>query len=230
MSPEQVWTNYPYLWHMAESGMWSSIRDRGLLSTSSLLDLYEVSGLRRTSIERQRRPECVTITRSGLPDVVIRDQKPMSDGALIKCLEDGYTPAKWYHMLNRRTFFWLSQPRLRRLLGARAYRKRPQTVLTIDTRSLIEAYQKTVELCPINSGSTIYNPVRRGKKTFVSIKNYDYDAWRKKGRSKTDAVVELVVPGGVPDIRNHVIAVHEVIGGTGKEIWRRPGASEDIGF
>src|SRR4051794_1629860 len=106
---------------MAEPGSWPSIRENGLLSTSAILDRYGVEGDARAAIESRRRPECVTLTRKGLPDAVVRDQKPMRDEALQRCLECGMTPADWYRILNERTFFWLSRARLRRLLGARAY-------------------------------------------------------------------------------------------------------------
>jgi hypothetical protein len=170
----------------------------------------------------------VTLRAQGFPDVVIRDNKPASDGALIKCLEDGLCPSDWYRILNARTFFWLSSKRLRRLLGAKAYRKNPQTVLTVDTKSLVEAHERRIELCPINSGSTIYTPRPRGKKTFVSIGEYNYAYWRKK-RGREDAVVELIVRESVPDIRDHVIAVHNWSDGRFEELWRRKGASPAVG-
>lgn len=228
MTAELLWTHFPYLWHMAEPDSWPSIRDHGLLSTSALLDRYGVTGARRVALEEQHRPQCVTIQIAGMPDVVIRDQKPMSDGALSKCLADGLTPADWYRILNQRTFFWMSKTRLRRLLGARAYRDRPQTVLTLETRSLVQAHADRIELSPINSGSTIYNPVRRGRRTFVRIEEYDFECWCKKRRAE-DAIVELVVRDAVPDIRDHVIAVHDVADGTATEIWRRTGADPAIG-
>jgi hypothetical protein len=213
---------------MAEAGSWPQIRDHGLLSTSALLDRYQISGPRREVIEKAHRPECVTIIADGLPDAIVRDQKPMSDGALSKCLQDGLTPSEWYRILNARTFFWASRQRLRGLLGARAYRDRPQTVLTVDTRSLVEAYRDRIELSPINSGSTIFKPAPRGHRTFQSIDQYDYRAWRDK-RGPENAIVELVVRGGIPDIRDHVLAVHEVRNGLANPIWRRPGTSSDIG-
>jgi hypothetical protein len=87
---------YPRLWHMAEDGSWDSIRERGLLSTTALLDLYSVNGPTRISLESTQRPQSVSISRVGLPDAVIRDQKPMSDAALKECLLDGIEPAEWY--------------------------------------------------------------------------------------------------------------------------------------
>jgi hypothetical protein len=223
-----LWETYPHLWHMAAHGSWPSIRDHGLLSTTANLDRYGVNGARRTAIEAQRRPECVTIQANGLPDAVIRDNKPASDGALLKCLQDNLTPTDWYRILNERTFFWLSKERLKGLLEAKAYRNNPQTILTVDTQSLVTAHAIRIELSPINSGSTIYKPQPRGKDTFLPIKDYDYDAWRKK-RGKKKAVAELVVRDAVPDIRNHVVAVHDWTGVMLVEIWRRPGADPAIG-
>lgn len=213
---------------MAEPGSWPSIRNNGLLSTSALLDRYEVADAVRDAVLTRRRPTGVTITRDGMPDVVIRDNIPMSDGALRNCLQDGLTPADWYRMLNQRTFFWLSRARLRRLLSARAYRNRPQTVLTVETRGLVEAHEDRIELSPINSGSTIFNPVARGISTFQSIADYDYALWRSRRRAD-DAIVELIVLDQVPDISDHVIAVHDANGGAFTEVWRRRGADPSIG-
>jgi hypothetical protein len=65
-------------------------------------------------------------------------------------------PEQWFETLNARVFFWLSRKRLRKLLNARAYRARPQTVLTLDTASLVDANRDRIRLSPINSGATIY--------------------------------------------------------------------------
>jgi hypothetical protein len=213
---------------MAEDGSWSSISERGLLSTSALLDLYKIDDATRRKIESEHRPQSVKISSDGVPDAVIRDQKPMSDSALRKCLTDGITPSQWYQILNGKVFFWLSKRRLRRLLGARAYRNFPQTVLTLDTKTLVKAHSQKILLSPINSGSAIMQPQPRGNDTFLSIADYPFDEWRKK-RSRRNAVVELVVPGSVGDIMDHVIAVHRVIQARPTELWRRPGSDPNDG-
>jgi Family of unknown function (DUF7002) len=219
---------YPRLWHMAEDGSWPSIQESGLLSTRSLLDLYEIEGDQRRAILSQRRPDSTTISKLGLPDAVIRDQKPMSEGALQKCLE-GLSAEEWFELLNEKAFFWLSRERLRGLLGARAYRNKPQTVLTLRTESVLAAHRERILLSPINSGSTIYNPRPRGRETFGSIAAYDFDYWRKKKGSKAKAVVELAVSGGVPDIMDHVLTVHRVVNGESEELWKSPAAAADDG-
>ncbi len=75
-------TRFPRLWHMAEDGSWPSIQSKGLLSTSSLLNLYKISGAERSAIEARHRPQSVPIDYKGLPRAVVRDQKPMSDAAV----------------------------------------------------------------------------------------------------------------------------------------------------
>jgi len=220
--------HFPRLWHMAEDGSFESIRIHGLLSTSSLLDLYGVDRDERAALESSRRPESVVITREGLPNAIVRDQKPMTESALKKCLAKDVTPKQWFEMLNERAFFWLSRERLRGLLGARAYRGRPQTVLTVNTASLLNAHRDRIELSPLNSGATIYNPQPRGRDTFLPVADYPFDD-RRKTRPVDKSIVELVVRAGVPDIANHLIAAHRIDKGVQQELWRRPGTAADDG-
>jgi hypothetical protein len=58
---DELIVNYPTLFHMAALGSWPSIRERGLLSTSALLDLYEVVGEQRIAIEARHRAETIVI-------------------------------------------------------------------------------------------------------------------------------------------------------------------------
>ncbi len=228
MKEADLLNHFPRLWHMAEDGSWESIRKHGLLSTSKLLDLYGVTGEKRFALESDRRPESVKITANGHDVATVRDNKPMRAAALAKCLAPGVTPKEWFELLNRRAFFWLSRDRLRTLLGAKAYRGRPQTVLTVDTAKLVAAYRDRIELSPINSGSTLYKPQPRGHDTFSSIAKYPFDE-RRKTRKVMASVAELVVLDGVPDIRDHLIAAHSVHKGVAKELWRLPGSSVDDG-
>lgn len=210
----------PVLFHMAERGSWESIRDHGLLSTSALLDLFGVTGPDRERIESCQRPESVTVERKGIGSAVIRDQKPMDDRGLERCLKDGLTPRDWYETLNARVFFWLTRARLLRLLTARAYKDSEHDVLEIETAPLVAAYRDLITLAPINTGATKPMPAPRGKSTIVSIADYDYAARMKTHRS--EPVVELAVSPGVPDIGDFVRRVVVMRGDVEvKEIWRR---------
>ncbi|MBY0298615.1 MAG: hypothetical protein K2X71_21680 [Methylobacterium sp.] len=226
MTEQDLIETCPRLWHMAEAGSWDAIRTNGLLSTRALLDLYGVAGETRDAILSRRRPHAVTLRRAGLPDAVVRDQKPMSDAGLRACLDDGLTPAGWYEILNEKVFFWPSRTRLRRLLTARAYRATPHTVLTLRTASLVAAHRDRILLSPINSGATIMRPPRRGHATFRTVADFPIEERRRRA---ADAVAEVVVRGGVPDVADHVLAVHRCHGGEAEPLWRAPEAGPDDG-
>jgi hypothetical protein len=210
---------FPRLYHVTDGGAWPSIRTHGLLSTSSLLDLYGVVGSERSAFESERRGTTMILKREGEPDVVLRDQTPMSDKALIGCL-DGMTPRQWYETLNAKVFFWMSTQRLQRLLTAKAGRNVVQLVLTVDTRSLVAAHRERTRLSGMNTGSTVRRPLPRGPKTFLPIVEFPYEQ-RRRTRSPSDALVELVVEGALPDVMEHLIAVNQVGPDRNTKLWCR---------
>lgn len=163
VTPEEFTARHPYLYHMAEQGSWASIQQHGLLSTTALLNLFEITGPERQAIESTRRPVSVQIRHPEYGVAVIRDQKPMREMSLRSCLID-MEPQEWYELLNRRVFFWPTLERLTGLLNARAYRNNPQLVIEVDTFILLEQRLNQTTLSPINSGSTIYTPVPRGRR------------------------------------------------------------------
>jgi hypothetical protein len=191
---------------MAEGGSWPSIDRHGLLSTSALLDKFEVAE-RRAAIESERRGSMITISHPIHGEAVIRDQKPMIESRLERCLTGGMTPREWYELLNGFVFFWLTEERLSKLLGARPYRNLEHDVLTLDTTRVLEDYADRIYLAPYNTGTTAYEPPPRGRETFRPIDDYPFHEWRARGRGRRDAVVELVVIGGVTDIREYLIQV-----------------------
>ena len=218
---EQLISRYPVLFHMAERGSWASIRKQGLLSTSALLDLFGFSGERRNLLESRRRAESVSIKHPVHGQAVVRDQKPMTDTALERCLLDGLTPSAWYRMLNARVFFWLTEERLLRLLNAGPYASMSHDVLLVETRPLIEKYHDRVTLAPINTGNTKPYPQPRGIATFSSIEDYPYKEWLSKRRG-IDPVVELAVMHGVSNIEPLTLSVREMRGNeTVRIVWTR---------
>ena len=200
---QELIANCPNLYHMAERGSWPSIREKGLMSTTALLDQYSVSGEEREKIERFHRPNCVTLSRSDLPGAVIRDQIPMRDSDLRRCLPEHLSPSCWYKILNQKVFFWLSESRLHKLTCAKAYRNREHDVLVVDTRSLIGAHRSEIWLCAINSGCTRPFARWRDESIFSRIDEYPYKHWRRT-RGRTERVVELAVGYAVRDIGDHV--------------------------
>jgi hypothetical protein len=196
---------WPRLYHMAEAGSWPSIERRGLLSTTALLDLFEISGVERDAIEATRRLVSVKITHPGHGEAWIRDNKPINATVLRRTL-DGISEADWYRTLNGRVFFWLTEDRLNKLRKAGAYSGREHDILTIDTGRLLEAHGHEVELAHLNTGAVHAGAkYLRGAGTFRSIDDYH---WADRLRvARSEPIVELTVPYSVPDIVELVVSV-----------------------
>ncbi len=200
---DELISNCPTLYHMAERGSWQAIERYGLLSTSALMDLYEIDGAQRAQIELAHRPKSVSIAADGLPGAVIRDQIPMSDSGLKRALPSRLQPSDWYALLNSKVFFWLSVERLHKLTQAGAYRDHEHDVLEVDTRLLVDAHHDKIWLCPINSGCTKPMPHPRDEDIFSRIPQYPYAHWRSR-RCRTERAVELAIDYSVPDIVRYV--------------------------
>ena len=205
MKVEDFCTVYPRLYHMAEASMWPSIRQHGLLSTSALLDLYGSTGPERAAIERQRRPDFMAVDHAVLGQVLIRDQKPMTDATLAPVLVD-LVPAEWYALLNERVFFWVSEERLNGLLGA--YRHRDNLVLVLDAAKVLARHAAQTTLSTINSGYTRRWAVRRGRETFQPLAEFQM-VRKVGGKTVRKAVVECAVLGGVTNVMEALIETRE---------------------
>ena len=217
MTAKELVARYPRLWHMADMQNALGIVTRGLLCTSALLDLYGVSGIRRSAIERRHRPYSVVLTDTLLGEAVIRDQRPMSTSRVAASLTDA-SPEQFFRFLNGRVFFWLAERRLATMNAARAYRDRPQLVLSLDTSRLVKAYEHAIRLSPINSGATSPFAWPRSIGMFKRIRAFDYAARLKAA----DPIAELTVDHGVPDIMKFVDRMEIWKGGNRERRLNRP--------
>ncbi len=205
LTPDYIAERWPRLFHMAEAGSWPSIKRNGLLSTSALLDLFEIRRPARDPIESARRPESVQIKHPGHGSAWIRDNKPINATVLRRTLV-GMSEPEWYRTLNSRVFFWLTEARLHKLRNAPPYRKRRHDILILDTRSLLGAYAAEVELAHLNTGA-VYAAATytRGAGTFCSIDDY---AWTERVRiARAQPIVELTIPYSLPDAAEYVLDV-----------------------
>lgn len=204
MTPEELADLHPRLFHVTEPGAWPTIKNHGLMSTATILDLFEVGDPLRSEVAYNCRPKQVPLSHSDHGQIVINDNKPMNEKALTKCLDDGLTPKDWLAILNSRVFFWSTEEGLSRLLGAKMNQGRERLVLILDTFRLARAYADQIEICPINSGSTIRKPARRGLTTFTPLKAKPYREWQKQ-RGQRDKILEVTVLGQVPDAEAFII-------------------------
>jgi len=202
MTPKDLTRRHPALFHMAVTGSWSSIKRHGLLSTESLLNLFEIGGRQRAEILTRRRPNPILIEHPKYGRAVIRDQKTLNEAKLAACLQNGLTTSQWLRMLNSKVFFWVDSKRLTGLRDAREYRHARQLVLVVNTAEFVEAYADRIMLSDRNTGTTSPMAHPRGRDTFQPL--------RRDTRSR---VVELTVDGGVPDVCRFVTTAMEIGGG-----------------
>jgi hypothetical protein len=180
------------------------IRKHGLLSSSKLAELFEVPDARRTELLSTQRKQPETIYHPKHGTATLRDQKPLSAKNLARCLRD-CDAADWYRILNERVFFWLDRERLITLMSAAEYADKPHTILEIDSSGIVERYADQIELAHMNTGNTRPFPHPRGRDTFRSMGDYDYE--RRRKLADYSSVVELTVIGGVPDVQRFVSKV-----------------------
>ena len=203
VTPEQLAQRYPRLYHMADAHSWESIQKHGLLSTSSLLDLFEVKGHEREQIEVRRRPDSVPIVHEKHGRAVVRGNNPMIESKLRPALKD-CTLEQWYRLLNKHIFFWLTPERLKTLLCARAYRHHAHAVLTLETLPFVTRYEHRIALSPMNSGNTQPIAHERSPETFKKMQDYPFH--ERAHRGDYYQVVELAVEGGA-DLTESVLSV-----------------------
>lgn len=156
-------------------------------------------------IESRHRPESVRIFHPEEGTAVLRDQKAIRHGDLEKCLTD-ISPQQWYETLNSKVFFWATEERLLRLLTAKEYRDRAHCVLIVDSALLLQEYSERIFLSPLNSGCTRPIAWPRGRRTFLSLAEYPFE-FRRKRYSVKNAVAEMAVTYGVPNVADLIVRV-----------------------
>ena len=211
---EQIITQHPLLYHMAQAGAWDNIQQHGLLSTAALLELFNVNEPQHSAIGSEYRRKREVIRHRDHGCATIRDQTPMPPGKLDLALTD-MNHSGWYQLLNGKVFFWSTESRLISFLQARSHRNRPHDVLTVCTRSLVEQHATEITLSPINSGTVRMPTHRRGSDTFRTIPNY-------RCKTRRECFAELAVEGRVPDMERHTLSVDRWMGATRQQnIWQR---------
>lgn len=228
MTPEELAEKHPYLYHTTDPENWRGILIHGLLSTNCLLSLFGKSDADREDFIQKRRATSEYLQHSVLGiafgTAVITDNIPLDDGKLAACLDDDLVPAQWYKKLNQRVFFWANEKNLHTLLGAKAYRRQERLVLVFKTLELATAYQHQMEISPINSGSVLFKPARRGCRTFSPLGMYDFKTWSGLHGTRSPASIkEVTVKGGIDDIRDYLECAYTIQDGKIRK--RAPGAS-----
>ena len=121
-------------------------------------------------------------------------------GCLVGCdLED------FLRLVNDRVFFWPTERRL--LTMYKAYEHETQTILAVDTHTLVARRADRIGLSAINSGSTAYAARPRGMHTFMPFSEFPFNERRYGSPGKAGAIAEVTVTRGVPEIDEVVTSV-----------------------
>jgi len=213
LTPAILVARYPKLFHVAAHGSWESIQRYGLLSTTRLLEHFEVERALSSQLLTKQRKTSVSIAHPTHGRAVLRDQKVLSESKLAKCLYGCDVPT-WLKFLNDRVFFWLDEERLEGFLGAAEYQGKVQTLLHLEIGSLLKDYGPNVLLSHMNTGNTRPFAHPRGLETFKTVADYPYETRRRL--KNYSAIVEFTVFGGVPNVADYVTRVEHVGASEGK--------------
>lgn len=128
---------------------------------------------------------------------------------------------EWYERMNVNAFFFLTKEDAEDMVAEYQDHLVARDMLIVSTESLIEAHRGRIELSAVRScldfpGRRVPPnyplPGRPHAALFCSIADYPYGTWRKL-HGRREAVCELAVAGGVPDITRHVIDVVQMTDG-----------------
>ncbi|MCY4221153.1 MAG: hypothetical protein OXD35_05795 [Thiotrichales bacterium] len=219
MRPENLYQNYPELYHIAWRGSWQNIEEYGLLSTKALLQLYGKDENEIKALTQVRRLHWVAVDCPGRRGVVIRDQKPLSDRGLRRALPDHVEPWQWYDLINSMVFFWPTKERLKTMIRAQAYKGIEHDVLIINTKKLVQLEESNIRLSWMNSGCTKPRAFPRDMDLFQQLEDYLFEDSRKR-RGLKKAIAEVCVTDRVERIREVVTRVQT---GSADEILRSLG-------
>jgi hypothetical protein len=162
------------LYHLTSSENATNIlATKTLFSANTLIDMTGDDLLQ--NIKQVRRPSHQTII-IGDDRFYLRDQRPISELALSKCLSNDWNVSDFLFHLNERVFMW---PTLNRLWKHfKRYEQENPTIFRFSTREILEA-NPHVKFCRLNSGATRPNshlggiaPLR-GIESFVVAEQFD---------------------------------------------------------
>lgn len=164
----------PYLYHLtSKENAQNIINERRLFSTNKLIDLSD--NIENQKIKRERRIGHIEI-KIGDKTYLLRDQRPISELALSKCLTDNWKVADFLEHLNNRVFMWPTLDRLWRHYNR--YDKENPVILRFPSIEII-SLNPHAKFCRLNSGATRANSYLggkapdRGPSTFLAAEDYN---------------------------------------------------------
>lgn len=173
MEIEKFVQHTPYLYHLtSEQNAKRIVKEGKLYSANTLIDM--TNNRSDKDIKRRKRFSHQALIING-EEVLLRDQRPISEKALAKCLTDNWVVADFLYHLNDRVFMWPTIDRLTRHYNR--YENEKPVIFRFSTKDILEA-NPHAKFARLNTGATRANSYlggkapERGKDTFLNAKNY----------------------------------------------------------
>jgi hypothetical protein len=158
MNIEKFIEKRPYLYHLTSSSNANLIiAEKRIYSANELIRMSKDE--QHLPIQRKKRTNHYLLYINGNA-YSLRDQKPISEKALAKCLTDGWEVSDFLYHLNNRVFMWPTLDRLRRHFNR--YKEEKPVIFRFPTEKLL-AINSHVLFCRLNSGATRANSYLGGK-------------------------------------------------------------------
>lgn len=175
MNIEKFIKERPYLYHLtSRSNSKLIIEEKRIYSANELIKMSK--NKQHLSVQREKRTDHYLISING-NTYALRDQQPISEKALAKCLTDGWSVSDFLFHLNSRVFMWPTLDRLRRHFNR--YKEEKPVIFRFPTEEIL-AINSHVLFCRLNSGATRANsylggkPPARGKQTFLPANQFPH--------------------------------------------------------
>jgi hypothetical protein len=173
MEIEKFIIQAPYLYHLtSEQNAKRIIKEGKLYSANALIDKTKAKSDQKVKYNKRFSHHTLLIDGT---EVLLRDQRPISEKALSKCLTDSWSVADFIYHLNDRVFMWPSLDRLSRHFDR--YKKEVPIIFRFLTKDMVQA-NAHVKFARLNTGATRANShlggkaPERGKSTFLNAKEY----------------------------------------------------------
>ncbi|WP_129020680.1 DUF7002 family protein [Edaphocola flava] len=162
-----------FLYHLTNEQNASNILKEGkIYSANTIIDMSndKTYNLHKRS---RRTGHVQIVSKKGI--ISLRDQRPISEKALAKCLTNDWSVGDFLYHLNDRVFMWPTLERLWRHF--KRYEHEKPTIFRFSTSEIISA-NPHVKFCRLNSGATRANshlggkPPARGIDTFLSADHF----------------------------------------------------------
>lgn len=173
MEIEKFIERSPFLYHLTSKQNAKSIIERKTLySANALIDMSTKK--KDSEVKTHKRFKHYPLDINGI-EILLRDQRPISEIALAKCLTDGWLVADFLYHLNNRVFTWPNLDRLSRHF--KRYANEEPVIFRFSSKEMILA-NPHVKFARLNTGATRPNShlggiaPERGSKTFMKASDY----------------------------------------------------------